>query len=144
MEEQKKIKLDPFVFGPLFMLSSALIFTALNLIVKLMNQEYNVWHIGFFRFFGGTIVLLAIFRGKSNPFRGNNTHLLIVRGLVGSIAFLSLITAIRILPVSTALVIFYSFPVFFRYCVFRNFQRRDRKNGNCVHDRGIDRSWDNI
>ncbi|MBU2512690.1 DMT family transporter [bacterium] len=121
---QRKIKLDAALAGPLFMLSSALLFTALNLMVKLMRPEYTVWHIGFFRFMGGVLVLLAVFGRKTNPYRGDNTRLLIIRGCVGSIAFISLITAIRILPVSTALVIFYTFPVFSAVASFLIFKER--------------------
>ena len=112
MKTQGKIRLDTSVAGPLFMLSAALLFTALNLFVKLLGPQFNVWHIGFFRFFGGVIVLLALFGRHNNPYRGHNTRLLIIRGCVGSVAFISVITAIRLLPVSTALVIFYSFPAF--------------------------------
>ena len=112
METQGKIKLDAAVAGPLFMLSAALLFTSLNLFVKLLGPQFNVWHIGFFRFFGGVIVLLAVFGRHNNPYRGHNVRLLIIRGCVGSVAFISVITAIRLLPVSTALVIFYSFPAF--------------------------------
>ena len=112
MKTQGKIRLDTSVAGPLFMLSAALLFTALNLFVKLLGPQFNVWHIGFFRFFGGVIVLLALFGRHNNPYRGHNTRLLIIRGCVGSVAFISVITAIRLLPISTALVIFYSFPAF--------------------------------
>jgi len=112
MEPQGKIKLDAAVAGPLFMLSAALLFTALNLFVKLLGPQFNVWHIGFFRFFGGVIVLLAVFGRHKNPYRGHNTRLLIIRGCMGSVAFILVITAIRLLPVSTALIIFYSFPAF--------------------------------
>ena len=65
--------------------------------------------------------LTAIFGRHHNPFRGNNTRLLIIRGCVGSVAFISLITALKLLPLSTALVIFYSFPAFsalFAYLIY--------------------------
>ena len=116
MKNQKKMRqhvvLDPAVAGPLFMLSAALLFTMLNAIIKLMDPAYSVWHIGFFRFLGGLILILTIFGRHQNPYRGNNVRLLIVRGFTGSIAFVSLIIAIRLLPLSTAMVIFYSFPAF--------------------------------
>jgi drug/metabolite transporter (DMT)-like permease len=57
-------------------------------------------------------VLLAVFGRRGNPYKGNNIRLLVIRGCTGSAAFVCLVTAIRLLPVSTALVIFYSFPVF--------------------------------
>jgi len=109
---QRLVQLDATVAGPLFMLSAALLFTLLNLLVKLLSPEFTIWHIGFFRFFGGMVVLLAIFGRHTNPYKGHNIRLLIIRGCTGSAAFISIITAIRLLPVSTALVIFYSFPAF--------------------------------
>lgn len=108
----RMIQMDPAIAGPLFMLSAAMLFTMLNVLVKLLRPEYTVWHIGFYRFFGSIVLLLLIFGRHRNIFLGVNTKLLIIRGLTGSVAFISLITAVRILPVSTALVIFYAFPVF--------------------------------
>jgi drug/metabolite transporter (DMT)-like permease len=107
-----RIKLDAGIAGPLFMISAALLFTAMNLIVKLLNPEFLVWHIGFFRFFGGMLIIFLVFGKKANPAKGMNIRLLVIRGCVGSVAFISLVTAIRFLPVSTALVLFYSYPAF--------------------------------
>lgn len=109
---QRLVQLDAAVAGPLFMLSSALLFTLLNLLIKLVGPEFTVWHISFFRFFGGMLALLAIFGRHNNPYKGHNIRLLIIRGCTGSVAFISLVTSVRLLPVSTALVIFYSFPAF--------------------------------
>ena len=108
----RQVKLDAAVAGPLFMLAAALLFTLLNLIVKQIGPAYTIWHIGFYRFFGGVVVLLLIFGRHGNAYRGHNTRLLIIRGFTGSAAFLCVVTAIRLLPVSTALVIFYAFPAF--------------------------------
>lgn len=104
--------MDAAVAGPLFMLSAALLYTALNVFVKLLGPAFSVWHIGFYRFFGGLLLLLVIFGRGKNPYKGHNPRLLLLRGAVGSVAFICLITAIRTLPLSTALVIFYSYPVF--------------------------------
>jgi len=112
MANRAKLQLDAAVAGPLFMLSAALLFTLLNVFIKLIGPQYRVWDIGFYRFFGGIVVLLVLFGRHRNPFQGNNVRLLIIRGCTGSAAFVCLVTAIRLLPVSTALVIFYSFPIF--------------------------------
>ncbi len=103
---------DAALAGPLFMLAAALLFTALNLLIKLMGPSYTIWHIGFYRFAGGVALLVLIFGRHGNPYRSRDLRLLIIRGCTGSAAFLSIITAIRLLPVSTALVIFYAFPAF--------------------------------
>lgn len=109
---QGQVPLDAAVAGPLFMLSAALLYTLLNIFIKLLGPQFRVWDIGFYRFCGGVLVLLAVFGRRRNPYRGCNIRLLVIRGCTGSVAFVCLVTAIRLLPVSTALVIFYSFPVF--------------------------------
>jgi drug/metabolite transporter (DMT)-like permease len=108
----RQVRINPAVAGPLLMLSAAMLFTILNIIIKQLGPSFRVWDIGFYRFMGGLVVLLAIFGRGRNPFSSRNILLLIIRGCVGSAAFICLITAIRLLPVSTALVIFYSYPVF--------------------------------
>ncbi|MCB2146362.1 MAG: DMT family transporter [Deltaproteobacteria bacterium] len=117
----QQVNLDAAVAGPLFMLAAALLFTMLNLLVKLIGPAFTIWHIGWYRFFGGAAVLLLVFGRQGNPYRGHNIRLLIIRGLTGSAAFLSIVTAIRLLPVSTALVIFYAYPAFsavFSYLIY--------------------------
>jgi drug/metabolite transporter (DMT)-like permease len=106
------IQINEAMIGPLFMLSAALLFTLMTLMVKLIDPRYTVWHLGFIRCFGGMILLLTIFGRDNNLYKGHNIPLLIVRGCTGSIAFIFSVTAIRILPLSTSIVIFYSFPVF--------------------------------
>jgi len=100
------------MIGTLFMLSAALLFTMMSLMVKLIDPRYTIWHLGFIRFFGGLILLLIIFGRSNNLYKGHNIPLLITRGCTGSLAFIFSITAIRILPISTSIVIFYSYPVF--------------------------------
>lgn len=121
LNSPQQVRLDAAVAGPLFMLAAALLFTVLSLLIKLIGPQYSIWHIGFYRFFGGVAVLVLVFGRHGNPYRGHNTRLLIIRGLTGSAAFLSVVTAIRLLPVSTALVIFYAFPAFsavFSYLIY--------------------------
>jgi len=106
------IQMDARVAGPLFMLSAGLLFTMANVLIKLLGPDFRVWDIAFFRFFGSIVVLMAVFGRGRNLYRGHNIRLLIIRGCTGSVAFTSLVAAIRLLPVSTALVIFYAFPAF--------------------------------
>lgn len=124
VKPKPKVQLDAAVAGPLFMLSAALLFTLLNMLVKLLGPEYTVWSIGFYRFFGGAVMLLAVFGRHHNPYRGHNIRLLIIRGCAGCGAFICIVTAIRLLPVSTALIIFYSFPAFSAICSFVIYKER--------------------
>lgn len=116
-----RVQMDAAVAGPLFMLAAALLYTLLTLQVKLIGPAFSAWDIGFYRFAGGILVLVAVFGRHRNPFRGHNTRLLLLRGGTGSIAFICMVTAIQRLPISTALVIFYSFPAFsavFSYFIY--------------------------
>jgi drug/metabolite transporter (DMT)-like permease len=118
------LPLDASVIGPLLMLSAALLFTLLNLLLKLLGPQFTVWSIGFYRFFGGMAVLIAVFGWNHNPYKGHNIRLLIMRGCTGCIAFLGIVTAIRMLPVSTALTIFYSYPAFAAIFAFIIYKER--------------------
>lgn len=104
--------LDAAVAGPLFMLSAALLFAMLNICIKLLGDEYSSWDIAFYRSFGGMVLLQLIFGRRRNIFKGHNLPLLVIRGCVGAVAFLSMVMAIRLLPVSTAMVIFFTYPAF--------------------------------
>lgn len=111
------MNMDPRVAGPVFMILAAFLFTLMSILVKIMPEHYTVWQFGFIRFFGGLIILVisAGYPGQGslrNPFSGHNIPLLILRGCVGSIAFFCVVTSVRILPVSTACVLFYVYPVF--------------------------------
>ena len=98
--------------GPLLMLSAALLFAVLDGLIKLLGPSFRVWDIAFYRFGCGLVILIATFGWRKNPFSGHNTRLLIFRGITGCAAFLSLVTTIRLIPISTAMVLFYSFPAF--------------------------------
>ena len=124
VKPKRKVQLDAAVAGPLFMLSAALLFTLVNILVKLLGPEYTVWSIGFYRFFGGAVMLIAVFGRSQNPYKAYNIRLLIIRGCTGCSAFICIVTAIRLLPVSTALIIFYSFPAFSAICSFIIYKER--------------------
>ena len=104
--------LDAAVAGPLFMLSAALLFALLNICIKLLGTEFSPWDIAFYRSFGGIVMLQLIFGRRRNIYKGHNMPLLVIRGCVGAVAFLSMVMAIRLLPVSTAMVIFFTYPAF--------------------------------
>ena len=98
--------------GPLLMFTAAFLFAVLGGLIKALGPSFRVWDIAFYRFGCGLVILLAAFGWRKNPFSGHNTRLLTIRGITGCAAFLSLVIAIRLIPISTAMVLFYSFPAF--------------------------------
>ncbi len=108
--------------GPLLMLCSAFFFAVLDTLIKILGPSFRVWDIAFYRFFFGMVILLCLFGWYQNPFKGHNVPLLVIRGVTGSIAFFLMITAIRQIPLSTAMILFYSFPAFsalFSFLLFK-------------------------
>mgnify|MGYP005623258157 CR=1 FL=1 len=98
--------------GSLLMLFSAFNFAILDSLVKILEPSFRVWDIAFYRFGCGLLLLMAIFCWHGNPFQGHNPKLMIINGLISAMGFLALVTSIRLIPISTAMVLFYSFPAF--------------------------------
>jgi drug/metabolite transporter (DMT)-like permease len=98
--------------GPAIMMVSALMFAVLGFLIKIMGPSFRVWDIAVYRFGGSAVLLWIIFGWRENLFRSPNQKLMLMRGVAGSIAFIAIIYAIRSIPLSTAMVIFYSFPAF--------------------------------
>lgn len=94
------------------MLTSALLFAILDSFIKLLGPPFRAWDIAFYRFSFGLVVLVGLFGWRQNPFRGNSIKLLVLRGVVGCMAFLALVVAIQLTPISTALVLFFAYPAF--------------------------------
>lgn len=94
------------------MLASALLFSVLDGLIKLMGPAFRTWDIAFYRFAFGLIILIGILGWRGNPFKVHNLKLMIIRGLTGTTTFLLLVIAIRLIPISTAMVLFFSFPAF--------------------------------
>jgi drug/metabolite transporter (DMT)-like permease len=98
--------------GTLLMLASAFLFSVLDGLIKLLGPGFRIWDIAFYRFGFGLLILIGILGWKQNPFRTHNLKLMIIRGITGTTAFLLLVIAIRLIPISTAMVLFFSFPAF--------------------------------
>ena len=99
--------------GPLLMVSAAIGFAVLDSLIKLMGPSYRIWDIAFYRWGIGFILMLSIFgRQTGSLFKTANLKLMVIRSITGCIAFFSLIIAIRNIPISTAMVLFFSFPAF--------------------------------
>jgi drug/metabolite transporter (DMT)-like permease len=113
--------------GPLLMLASAFLFSVLDVLIKTMGPEFRVWDIAFYRWGGSFAMLAIIVCWLGNPLKCHNLKLMIFRSVSGCIAFFALITSIRLIPISTAMVLFYSFPAFAAFFSFLIFRERITK-----------------
>ncbi len=112
MEKKSQSYTKKSAKGVFFMMQAAILFAMLAFLIKLLSLEYRVWDIALYRFLGGFVVLWAIFGRRENFFKPKNPGLFLIRGATGTIGFILLVIAIKLIPLSTAIVYFFSFPAF--------------------------------
>ena len=87
-------------------------FSLMTLCVKKIDNRIPIFELVFFRSLLSLIITLLIINIKNiNPL-GNNRPLLVLRGLLGTIALISIFYAIRNMPLSISTVIQYTYPIF--------------------------------
>ena len=94
------------------MLGAALAFALLGGLIKALDPRFRVWDIAFYRLFCNAVIILLFFRPWSQLGRVFLPGWLMARGAVGSAAFLLMVLALKLLPLSLAVVLFYTFPAF--------------------------------
>lgn len=85
------------------MVLAALGFSLMGAAAKLLKQNFNAGQLVFFRNLVGAVGLTAAFLAKPPVNRGGKFHLLIFRGVMGTIALYTLLYCILHLPLSTAM-----------------------------------------
>ena len=113
-----------------YMVQAALWFAVMGLFVKLASRTLPTMQIVFAR---GAITLaiasLVLWKAKLSPF-GSRSRLLLLRGLVGSVALICFYAAVVHLPLAEATVIHQTAPLF--TAVFAAFFLRERLNARVV------------
>ena len=91
---------------------ASLFFSIMTVCVKKIGVRIPVYELVFFRsLISISITSFIIKKRKINPW-GNNKTLLFIRGLLGTLALLSIFYAIRTMPLSISTVIQYTYPIF--------------------------------
>jgi drug/metabolite transporter (DMT)-like permease len=87
-------------------------FSLMTLCVKNIDERIPIYELVFFRsLFSLIITLLIINLNNINPW-GKNKPLLILRGVLGTLALVCIFFAIRNMPLSISTVIQYTYPIF--------------------------------
>ena len=91
---------------------ASLFFSIMTLCVKKIDERIPIYELVFFRSLLSLLITSFIIKKKNiNPW-GNNKPLLILRGLLGTIALICIFYAIRNMPLSISTVIQYTYPIF--------------------------------
>ena len=87
-------------------------FSLMTLCVKNIDKRIPIYELVFFRSLLSLMITLFIIKLKNiNPW-GNNKPLLILRGVLGTLALVCIFYAIRNMPLSISTVIQYTYPIF--------------------------------
>ena len=95
-----------------YLLFASFFFSLMTICVKKVDSEISIYELVFFRSLFSLIITSIIINKKNiNPW-GNNKKLLILRGILGTIALLCIFYAIKNMPLSISTVIQYTYPIF--------------------------------
>ena len=87
-------------------------FSLMTVCVKNIDNRIPIYELVFFRSLLSLMITLSIIKKKSiNPW-GNNRPLLVLRGVLGTIALICIFYAIRNMPLNISTVIQYTYPIF--------------------------------
>ena len=95
-----------------YLILASFCFSLMTVCVKKVNSAITIYELVFFRSLFSLIITSLILKNKNiNPW-GENKKLLILRGLLGTIALLCIFYAIKNMPLSISTVIQYTYPIF--------------------------------
>ncbi len=104
--------------GIKFLLGSGIAFSLMSVCVKAIGGRIPISELVFAR---ATISIIItrffLYKNKINPW-GYQKRLLIIRGLLGTVALFCIFKALTILPIATATVIQYIYPTFTVICAY--------------------------
>jgi drug/metabolite transporter (DMT)-like permease len=113
--------------GILYMLLAALGFSLMGAAAKLLKGSFGAGQLVFWRNAVGLVVLIAGFMLRPPENKGGKFHLLIFRGLMGTIALYTLLYCILHIPLGTAMTYNLTsalFIVVFSFILFREYHGR--------------------
>ena len=111
-----EFNLEKNLKGIKFLIGSGLAFSLMSVCVKAIGERIPISELVFAR---ATISIIItrffLYKKKINPW-GYQKRLLIIRGLLGTVALFCIFKALTILPIATATVIQYIYPTFTVIC----------------------------
>ena len=117
-------------FNKFYLAFASLFFSIMTVCVKKIDEAIPIYELVFFRsVFSLIITSLIIKKKKINPW-GKNKSLLILRGLLGTIALMCIFYSIRNMPLSISTVIQYTYPIFIS--IFAVFLIKEKINFNLI------------
>ena len=99
-------------FKKLNLVYASLFFSLMTLCVKNVDESVPIFELVFFRSLISLAITSIVIKKKNINAWGGNRPLLILRGILGTIALVCIFYAIRNMPLSISTVIQYTYPIF--------------------------------
>ena len=140
MDFISKIRTKTYLINIFYLFSASLCFSLMTVCVKLIDSKISIYQLVFFRSLFSLIITSLILQRKKIDIWGRNKPLLILRGLLGTIALMCIFYAIRNMPLSIATVIQYTYPIFIS--IFASFIIKEKITLNIIF--GLLFGWSGI
>ena len=99
-------------FNKINLILASFFFSLMTVCVKKIDNRIPIYELVFFRSLFSLLVTSLIIKKRNIEPWGNKILLLIIRGLLGTVALLCIFYAIRNMPLNIATVIQYTYPIF--------------------------------
>ncbi len=94
------------------MVFAAFVYAISDMNNKFLTSSLPIPEIAFVRFFLGGIILWPVLSYQRISLKGNHVRFLILRGIFGTLSFFCILKSMALIPLSLAMVLFYTFPIF--------------------------------
>ncbi len=95
-----------------YLVLASFFFSIMTVCVKKIDERIPIYELVFFRSIFSLVITSVIIKKKEIYPWGQNKFLLIIRGLLGTIALICIFYSIRNMPLSISTVIQYTYPIF--------------------------------
>ena len=117
-EHLQNSSIENHLKGIKYLIGSGLAFSLMSVCVKTIGNKIPVSELVFARAIISLIITrLLLLKNNINPW-GYQKRLLLIRGLLGTVALFCIFKALTVLPIATATVIQYTYPTFTVICAY--------------------------
>ncbi len=98
--------------GPLMMFTSAVLFSFMAIMVKIVSRSVSAPEIIFFRSAISVVILVALAMSGRVAFKARSKEKLVFRGIVGGISLMLYFYSLTLTSVANAVLLAYTYPIF--------------------------------
>ena len=107
-----KLNIKNYPLNKFNLVFASLFFSLMTVCVKKIDERIPIYELVFFRSILSLSITSIIIKNKNIKPWGNNKKLLVLRGILGTLALVCIFYSIRNMPLGISTVIQYTYPIF--------------------------------